>query len=368
MKVLILSCSTGGGHNSAARAVEETLIERGHQAEVVDPIRFSSEKNRDLVSNLYNNIIRLSPSVFGFIYQIGAIYDATPLPSPIYHLNAGYAPALYDYIRENNFDAVACTHLYGMEAMTAIKNTLDNQLPCYGIFTDYTCIPFMGDTKMDAYFIPHRELTDEIVSKGLPEDKLFPVGIPVSPKFTKTISKQSAREALYIPQDKKVIVGVFGSVGCGNITGLCKEVLQTTDENTLFYVIVGDNEKLKENLDKKFAKDGRIITISYTKEMYLYMKAADVLISKAGGLSSTEAAVANVPLVHLKSIPGCETRNAKFFASHGMSIQTKKVKDAAIFANEIICDEQKAEAMRVAQRETVNPRAVYDIVDYIVKE
>ncbi len=368
MKVLLLSCNTGGGHNSAAQAVQDVLIQRGAQTELIDPIQFKSEKVKNIVSDAYNNIIKNVPNLFGVIYNIGAAYEATHLPSPVYYANSAYAQELKDYILQNEFDCVICSHLYGMEAMTYAREKLGLDIPCYSILTDYTFIPFFSDTKLDGYFIPHEELKKEGVKKGIPAEKMYPYGIPVNPKFSQRIEKMQARKTLGLPLDKKIILLLFGSVGSGKIYKLCNELAKELDEGYVTYVITGNNEELKQKIDKKHAATGKIVTLPYTKEVNLYMNAADVLISKAGGLSSTEAAVANVPLVHLKSIPGCETKNARFFSKHGMCLATKKITEAVQFAKALATDEEKAENMRAAQRETIPLNAAERIIDTITKK
>ena len=367
MKILILSCSTGGGHNSAAQAVRDLLHMRGVETEMFDPIQLKSKKAKNIVSDLYNNIIKNTPKLFGAIYKVGAIYEATPFPSPVYYANSVYAKELNDYIVENKFDGVICSHLYCMEAMTAIRKKLNPDIPCYGIITDYTLIPFTSDTKLDGYFIPHEELRKEAIKKGLPKDGIYAYGIPVNQKFNERIPKIQAREALGLPKDKKILLLMFGSVGCGKIIKVCNNIVKDLNEDCVAYVIVGNNEKLKETLDKKF-EGKRIRTVAYTEDVNVYMNAADVLISKAGGLSSTEAAVANIPLVHLKSIPGCETKNARFFASKGMSLATKKPKAAVSFAKELIYDEARAQRMCAAQKKIINANATRDIVDTIMQK
>ena len=80
--------------------------------------------------------------------------------SPVYYANSKYAPGLREYIEGKGFDAVVSTHLFPMEALTAIRKKGGFNIPCYGVLTDYTCIPFFGETKLDGYFIPHEELRD----------------------------------------------------------------------------------------------------------------------------------------------------------------------------------------------------------------
>ena len=105
-KVLILSCGTGEGHNSAAHAIEDALSDRNIEFEMIDPISFRSESAQKRVASLYNNMIRKTPRIFGVVYKIGSIFEKTRITSPVYYANCLYAEKLKEYIRANSFDAV----------------------------------------------------------------------------------------------------------------------------------------------------------------------------------------------------------------------------------------------------------------------
>ena len=361
-KVLILTCNTGEGHNSAAYAVKTALTQKGISCELVDPVSFKSEKAKNLVSSFYNNLIKKTPSLFGAIYKLGDLYSSTSLPSPVYWANASYSEALQKYIEENQFDAVICTHLYGMEAMTAILSKTPSLVPCYGILTDYTCIPFMTDTKLDGYFVPHAGVKQYMVNRGFQEETIHISGIPVDARFSKCVDRISARSTLGIEQNKKVYLLMTGGIGCENMMGLCDELLSKLHGDSLIFVLTGRNEAMKSKLDEKYRANQQLRTVAFTKQVNLYMTAADVMLSKPGGLSSTEAAVVNVPLVHVHAIPGCETYNARFFSEHGMSLLAKNNKEAVQLAHFLTCNPESAEKMRTMQRKYSNPNAANDIV------
>ena len=367
MKVLLLSCLTGDGHNSAARAVQNELDMRGIYNEIADPVSFRSEKAKRVVSSAYNNMIRKTPKTFGAVYKAGKLYDSTGLTSPVYWANSMYARRLNNYIAENGFDAVVCTHLFGMEAMTAIKKKCGGSVPCYGILTDYTNIPFLCETALDGYFVPHENIKEQLCKRGIPKESVFCTGIPVAAKFNKHYEKKQAREMLDMVPDKKVFLIMTGGVGCENMLALCDEFVNLNDENTVAYVLVGRNADMKNRIDEKYRACGRVYSVPFTDQVNVYMNAADVLLSKSGGLSSTEAAVANVPFVCVKPIPGCETENARFFASKGMALYADSYKQAAENAYALVNNTEKSEQMIASQRLNINPYAARDIVDLIMR-
>lgn len=299
------------------------------------------------------------------IYKLGDLYSASNLPSPVYWANARYAQALRTYILENGFDCVICTHLYGMEAMTAIRQDPDFTVDAYGVLTDYTCIPFIAETKLTGYFVPTEGVKQQLVLKGHPAETVFVTGIPVSDAFAAHADRETARQELGIDPDKKVYLIMTGGIGCENMMGLCDALLQGIKKDTLIYILTGKNEDLRRNLQERYPACAQIRAIPFTRKVPLYMAASDVLLSKPGGLSSTEAAVANIPLVHVNPIPGCETYNARYFADTGMSLCARSKKEAVAFANQLVSSKEQADKMRKMQRCHINPHAAQDILHRI---
>lgn len=368
MKILILSCSTGEGHNSAAKAMAEAFREAGNECEILDPVSFKSKKMQHIVSASYNNLIRVAPFAFGWIYKIGEVYDRSDLPSPIYWANGRYAEALYRYITENRFDRVVCTHLFGMEAMTAIARKYPDAPPCYAVLTDYVATPFYSDTELSGYFAPNEEVRQELIAAGIREDRIYPTGIPVSGKMSRDIPKEEARRLLSVDPDKKVIAVMSGGAGCGNLVKLCGTLDRDADDSRRILVFPGRNEALAHKLHEAFRTNPRVRIIPFTPDIYLYFKASDVVLTKPGGLSSTEIAAANVPLVHLKEIPGCETENVRYFTSHGMSVRAESAEKAADAVDRLLTDAAAAEEMRRCQREYIHPDSARRIAESVLEE
>ena len=367
MKVLLLSCSTGEGHNSAARALMEEFLRCGAECEIADPVSFKSGRAQRLVSSCYNNLIKKTPRAFGAVYRAGALYDSTGITSPVYYANAGYAEELLSYIKDNGICTVVSTHLFGMEVMTAIKKKLGFDVPSYGVLTDYTCIPFISETELDGYFVPHETVGRELCGKGVPADKIYPDGIPVSSSFKNHIGKADARKLLGLLQDKRMFLVMTGGVGCENMLKLCEEISSECGDRAFACVMTGRNDRLFDAVKGRFSGSQVIIPASFTDKVSVYMNASDVLLSKAGGLSSTEAAVASVPLVTVRPIPGCETKNAEFFERYGMAYRAASDREAVRLAASLAFDEECAEKMRQAQRENINPDAAADIVRRVIE-
>lgn len=367
MKILILSCKTGGGHDAAGFAVKERLELEGHEAIVFDYLTLAGERVAHRVGNLYVNTVKKAPRLFGIVYQIGMFVSRIMSKSPVYFVNGKMAKYLTSYLKENHFDAIVMPHLYPAETITYMKKK-NVKLPLtVGIATDYTCIPFWEETCCDYYVIPHKSLIKEFSKRGIPSEKIEPLGIPVSPEFLLSINKKSARLKLGLPPEKPLFLIVGGSMGAGRIKNLTQAVWQVNAENAGGVVICGSNKKVYDKLRRKYRNNEKVYIIGHTKRMPLYMKACDILYTKPGGLTSTEAAVSEIPMIHTQPIPGCETANRKFFRKTGMSLSSKNIIRQAVLGKKLLNSPAVMQKMKDAQKQMIAKEASKEIVRLIEK-
>ncbi len=360
MNVLILSCGTGGGHNSAARAVEEEMRRQGHSVTLMNPYNLRGEKLSRRVDNAYISIAQLSPRGFGAIYAIGNAYRRLPWRSPVYFANSRSAEALEDYLCAHKTDVIVMTHLYPAEMLTYLRNHGTPVPKTIFVATDYTCIPFTEECELDAYVIPSPMLTAEFVGRGIPEEKIYPFGIPVSSAFRQDISQADAKEQLGLAPGQRHMLVSGGSIGAGNLERALT-LLTGLTQGTNWHVIAvcGNNDSVRRQLEKKFT--GRATLLGSTDKMALYLRACDLYLTKPGGLSTTEAAVARVPLALLPPIPGCESRNLKFFTETGMAISAPLSPAALTQALALPGNPEALAHMRGCQQALISPNAARQI-------
>ena len=160
-KVLILSCGTGGGHNSAAKAIKENLEEKGLYVDFVEYLDIVNPKIRKEVNNLYIKTTKGNGKIFKVVYKLGEMYQKTNLKSPVYALNFLNKKRLYQYIVENEYKYIITTHLFAAQALTAIKK--EHDIKFTQVATDYVCIPFWEETNPDYFIVPHEELEKDFI-------------------------------------------------------------------------------------------------------------------------------------------------------------------------------------------------------------
>lgn len=370
MKVLILSTGTGEGHNSAGKAVLEQFRKRGISCEMADVLAFASEKAASYGRRIYVWSTVKATRVFKGAYRAGRAITSARRKSPVYYANALYAEKLYHYIVDNGFDTVVMPHLFPAEALTYMlrKHECRPDIQTYFVGTDYTCIPFTEETEADYYFIAHEELLDEYMKKGIPREKLIPAGIPVSDCFRNLPSREEAREALGMAQEGHCILIMTGSMGYGKIEGLVQTLVLRMGEKDNAYILGGSNEKLKTRLREAYREDARVRVLDYTNRTAEYLAASDLLFTKPGGLTSTEAAVAGIPLAHTRPIPGCEDCNQSFYNEHGISISAKSERQLVEMAMELLDHPEECRQMKERQHRVINGNAAEDICEFILKQ
>lgn len=365
MKAVILSCNTGGGHNAAAYALQAAFSARGHDAQVLDYLALAGPRVSKTVGDSYVEMVKLSPQAFGAIYELGMAVSTHVRRSPVYYANAAMAGCLQKYLVENPVDCILMTHLFAAETLTWMKHHGDPLPLTVAVGTDYTCIPFWEETDCDCYILPHPDLVPEYEARGFVPGSLYPLGIPVSPAFSIPQNKAAARAALGLPEDKTVYLVVGGSMGAGNLGKLTKALVRLTGDDARIYVVCGSNKRKQQNMARRYARTGRVTIYGRTDKMRLLMAACDIVYTKPGGLTSTEAAVAGVPLVHIDPIPGCETANREFFTRRGMSVSGDTPAEQARAGVTLLHDPAALAAMRQAQAAMLPHHAAEDICRFV---
>ena len=353
MKILILSCNTGEGHNSAGWAVKEYLELQGHQVVMEDMMLLKGARTSKAVGGAYVGIVKHFPLLFGLGYRLGGWVSSDKRKSPVYYACSLLAGTLKGYLEQNRFDAVVTPHLYPAETLTAMKKKGWLKIPVVAIGTDYTCIPFWEETDCDCYIVPQKDLLGELIHKGLPKKRRIPLGIPVKQAFSTQKKRSLARKFCRLPSDAHVYLVMSGSMGFGKVNLLVAELIRKLEADEYVVVICGNNRRLRQILQTTFGKNPQVRILGFTDHVPAYMDASDVIFSKPGGLTSTEAAVRQIALVHTSPIPGCETKNLAFFTSHGMSVTARTVHGQVTLGRRLMKNEDARIEMQKQQNHCI---------------
>lgn len=357
MKVLILSCSTGGGHNSCARYIEEELKANNIECEFKDFFDIVSPKGKKLSSKLYLASLKGNGKIFKGVYSLGEAYSNTGITSPVYLVNKLHKRSLLNYIKENNFTLVITTHLFPALTLTAINKTEKPSINFITIATDYEPCPFMEESKPNMLII-QKGLEEKFIKKGNAKETLIPIGIPISTRFTQSV--KNIREGLNLNEKDKVVLIMLGSMGFGKILELLKDL---ENEKYKIITICGSNKKLLSEI--KNANFKNVIPLGFIKNINDYIYSSDIIVSKPGGLSTTEIAAMRKPLIHIFPIPGIETYNTNFFESHHMSIKCMKNEEIKEAINTLFKNQNLQNEIIENQKKYINNYSARDLVELI---
>lgn len=308
MRVLILSANTGGGHNSSAAAVREELESRGIPCVVEDGLRFVSPQFSSIVSHGHVYVYRHLPGTFGRVYA----YQEHHRMTWVSNLLRRGVEHLTEYVKDNGFTSILCVHVFAAMMLTEAQKRHGLTVPFYFLATDYTCSPGVNTLSARAWFIPAADLIPEFVACGIPREKLVATGIPVKRAFYAPTDRAQARRRLGLPVDGRVLLLCCGSMGCGHIEKEVPRMDGRIPPQVLPVVVCGNNRALYEKLTETPVEGVKIV--GFTEKMPLYMAAADVCITKPGGLTCTEMLISGCPSVMLLAVPGCESRNLAYFS------------------------------------------------------
>lgn len=316
MRILILTCNTGGGHNAVAAALTQSFQAQGASCDVMDGLGFISKKASKFVSKWHTRFYRRYPKLYKAGYMSAEEdADSNRRDSMVYRYIARGARRLSRTLQSGGYDAVVCVHVIPAMMMTALRQS-QSACPvfCF-VATDYTCSPTVGACTPDICVIPHAELTEEFVRCGIARDTILPAGIPVRAAFRDHGDRAAARKALGLPAQGRHIVLMSGSIGCGPMGDVAEDLDIRMADGDFASVLCGSNKQMRYALELR--RLYRVEAVGFTTQVPLYMDSADVLVTKPGGISITEAGTRGVPLLLADMVGGCETRNQEFFTAHG---------------------------------------------------
>lgn len=321
MRILILSCSIGGGHDACARAVSDEMTERGNECVTRDALRFVFRGLPTVFSRSHVWVYRHTPSVFGRVYRFGETHPASFRPGTAFRrLFRRGTKKLGSYLREGGFDTVICTHVFPAmmvsDALRALPDGAKKPQTCF-IATDYTGSPGLAESNLDRYFIPDRALEHFFTVGRITPDRIYPSGIPVRRAFYRHTQHDVAKERAGLPRDCRHMVMMCGSMGCGPMYGLTIRLSRELRENELLTVVCGTNKQLYRRLQAKCGGNPRVRILSYVRDVAALLDSADLYLTKPGGISVTEAAEKQLPMILIDTVAGCEDYNLQFFVGLG---------------------------------------------------
>ncbi|SRR6056297_144929 len=346
-KIMIITASTGGGHNQVAMTLEAGFKECGHEAELVDFIKEENKMLEMLVEEGYEILAGRFPKLYGELYKIT---NREFLEGPFTKLFIrAEKRRTWEIIREKKPDIIIGTHPFVVKLIGTLKKNKRIETPFISIVTDFEAHQTYVNSNVDAYVTGSRHTRAGLIKKGIESEKIYPLGIPIKSEFLNT----AADTPFHAGKFRILLMG--GSMGLRGIKKVLSR-LTAMDEDLFINVVCGNNRELKNRLREKHSDSiaaGKLNVMGFVGNISELMDDADVIITKPGGLTVSESIAKKLPMIIPFFIPGQEEENADFLALREAAVKIEKEEDLESIIKSMIKDPGMLEGMR-ANMERIN--------------
>jgi len=367
-KVLIFYAAYGGGHLSAAKSIKQYIDENytDVEAEMIDCVKYVNKALDKVTTTAYKEMAKKAPWAWEKVYyksQNGVLSKVSTTSNKI------MAVKMAKLFREKKPDIVISTHPFGSQMTSYLKKKNKTNCKLATVMTDFAPHDqwLIGSEYVDYLLVSNDEMKDIIIKNNdIDKDKIFVTGIPISKRFLEKHNKDEIYNAFGLSANKKTILFFGGGeYGIGkNKTVDILEILAKTNYDIQVVAIAGKNEKLREAFEK-IVKDNNkqenIKVLPFTDKVPELMSISDLVVTKPGGLTTSESLASSLPIIVINPIPGQEEENAEFLERFGAAIWIKKNSDPDEIINSILGDENKLNTMKENSIKLAKKHATEDI-------
>ena len=373
MKILIFYASYGGGHLNAAKSIHECLRnkDKNLDIELIDCMKYVNKTVEKVTTAAYREAAKKAPWVWGKIYS-----DSQK--GPLAHLssrsNKIMAIKLLKLLREKQPDLIISTHPFGSQMCSYLKRKGKITAKIATIMTDFAPHDqwLVGHETTDYFFVANTKMRNYLINKNINKSKVFVTGIPISNRFLQNYSKKEILNQYQLEENKKTIL-FFG----GGEFGLGKTKTFQIFESFLkcelpiqIIAIAGKNEKMKTNFEeivKKYNKENTVRILGFTNQIPELMAISDLVVTKPGGLTTSESLASHLPMVVINPIPGQEEENAEFLEDNGIAVWIKKSDNSDEIINNLLSNQSKLDEMKKNTNILARPNSTAEICNILLK-
>jgi processive 1,2-diacylglycerol beta-glucosyltransferase len=368
IKLLILSVSAGAGHVRAAQAVEAAAKAASSPLDAthLDLLTLVPAEFRRLYGQQYIKLVDRLPQLWSFLYSksdrpsrdslLGGLKRA------VEKLNTRKLFAEIERLRP---DAILATHFLPAELLSRSRSKGRKLPPVWVQVTDFDVHALWVHPHVDRYCVANEEVAFRLADRGVPREKISITGIPVMPQFTTPLQRADCARELGIDSGRFTVLMMAGGAGVGSLDELAGRLLRLPDHLQLV-ALAGRNEELLSRL-RKLAKahPGKLMPLGFTSTVERLMTAADLVVTKPGGLSVSECLAKGRPMLLVSPIPGQEERNADYLLEAGAAIKAVDAATLEFKLAALLAEPRRLRAMSEAAHRIARPHAAADVVALI---
>lgn len=366
-RFLILSASVGAGHVRAAEAIEKAMKLAHPEAEVrnVDVLTLAASLFRKLYSTAYLDLVNRAPHLLGYFY------DITDKPGPrdskgdrlqrlVERLNT---KRLEKLLKDEPWDLVINTHFLPAHLIARARKKGKSKQKHVTVVTDFDAHAFWDNQPCDHYFVATEEARQTLGARGIPTTDITVTGIPIDPLFAEQKDLAALRKKHGVSGSQPVVLLMAGGFGVGPIEKMFDAAMEVKTPIDVI-AVCGKNAKMQAKLEKVRTPDRHgARVLGFTREMHELLAIADLIVSKPGGLTTSECLASGVPLAIVNPIPGQESRNSDYLLEHGAAIKINSLGAMTYKLDELLGDRERLARLSRNAKACGKPRAAMEICE-----
>jgi processive 1,2-diacylglycerol beta-glucosyltransferase len=369
MRILIATITAGGGHLAAAAALEEAwrASRPDDVLERIDLLKFFSPLHRKIHSDGYLQLVERAPEIWGMVFAKTDNPKVARTMNKLKRLFPSNSRKKFErHVKQFKPDAVFCTHYLPLELLGhRQKNQKDCVAPMtVSVITDFEAHALWMDSCVDLYCVAAEETKARLVARGAESKNIVATGIPIAAKFSSKVDVKAVRKNYGLRDDLRTLLVLSGGFGMGPVAEILAE-LDKVPEEFQTVVVTGRNEELRRDLAAQDRKHPTHV-LGFASNMHELMAIADLVITKPGGLTSSEALAMGKPLFILNPIPGQEAANSDFLLERGAGAKVNRVEDLP-FRIEQLLGSKKLTQMAAAAKALGRPHAAKTVCEEVLK-
>jgi len=371
MRILITYAYAGVGHKKAALAIEKALSgHSGVEVKNVDILDYSNEFFKASYPGVYLFLINKMPTFWGLFYYLldsrPVDFFMAPLRRFIHRLNC---KKFIEFIKAENPDVVVSTHFMPSEIVSGLKDRGEFKGKLVNVVTDFIAHSFWMARSSDYFIGAIQRTRKDLLSRGVPEEKIRIMGIPCDPVFSISKGRENLINKLGIEPGFFNVLIMSGGFGTGPIKEIVAEINNLepdTRDKMQLISICGKNELLFHELSKMAQSlKVRLNAFGYMNNVDEFMEVSDIIVTKPGGLTISEALTKTLPMIIVQPILGQETRNCNILTGYGTAVKARNTKEVCGYIEEFAASPERMIGTRTRIKLLQYPDAAKNIADFV---
>ncbi|HWC61564.1 MAG TPA: glycosyltransferase [Verrucomicrobiae bacterium] len=368
MRILIATITAGGGHLAAAAALEEAwrAARPDDVLERIDLLKFFSPLHKKIHSEGYLALVERAPEIWGMVFAKTDNPKVARTMNKLKRLFPSSSRQKFErHVKHFKPDVVLCTHYLPLELLGHRRKPKDCPAPMtVSVITDFEAHALWMDSCVDLYCVAAEETKARLVARGAKAENIVATGIPIAAKFSSKVDAKAVRKQYGLRDDLRVMLVLSGGFGMGPVAEILEELDKVSAEFQTV-VVTGRNEELRRDLAAQDRKHPTHV-LGFASNMHELMTISDLVITKPGGLTSSEALAMGKPLFILNPIPGQEAANSDFLLERGAAGKVNRVEDLP-YRIEQLLGSKKLTQMAAAAKALGRPHAAKTVCEEVMK-